>query len=84
MVNTYTAITKEKGGWWIGWIEEVPGVNCQERTREELFASLEHALREALWEKWDRDIEADSASGRLDFLLCEAAAAKNRDVLRDS
>ena len=48
MANTYTAVTKQDGGWWIGWIEEVPGVNCQERTREELLASLRTTLSEAL------------------------------------
>ncbi len=48
MANTYTAITKQDGGWWIGRIEEVPGVNCQERTREELLASLRTTLAEAL------------------------------------
>jgi len=48
MANTYTAITKQDGDWWIGWIEEVPGVNCQERTREELLGSLRDTLREAL------------------------------------
>ena len=48
MANTYTAITKQDGNWWIGWIEEVPGVNCQERSREELINSLKITLREAL------------------------------------
>jgi predicted RNase H-like HicB family nuclease len=48
MANTYTAITKQDGDWWIGWIEEVPGVNCQEQTREELLESLRTTLREAL------------------------------------
>ncbi len=48
MANTYTAVTKQDGGWWIGWIEEVPGVNCQERTREELLVSLRTTLAEAL------------------------------------
>ena len=48
MANTYTAVTKQDAGWWIGWIEEVPGVNCQERTREELLASLRTTLAEAL------------------------------------
>ncbi|CAN5809837.1 hypothetical protein BH24DEI2_BH24DEI2_15480 [soil metagenome] len=47
-MNTYTAIAKELGEWWIGWIEEVPGVNAQERTREELLNSLEIVLEEAL------------------------------------
>lgn len=44
----YTAIVKEEAGWWIGWVEEVPGVNCQEQTREELLESLRITLREAL------------------------------------
>ena len=48
MPNTYTAITKKDGDWWIGWIEEVPGVNCQERTREKLLESLKVTLKEAL------------------------------------
>lgn len=44
----YTAVVKHRGEWWIGWIEEVPGVNCQERTHEELMQSLVEALSEAL------------------------------------
>lgn len=39
---------KKRGDWWIGWIEEIPGVNCQERTREELVESLRVTLREAI------------------------------------
>ena len=48
MANIYTAILKRDGDWWIGWIEEVPGVNCQEKTREELLESLSVTLKEAL------------------------------------
>ncbi|MCX7045501.1 MAG: type II toxin-antitoxin system HicB family antitoxin [Candidatus Sumerlaeota bacterium] len=48
MANTYTAVMKNEGDWWIGWIEEVPGVNCQERTRDELLQSLRITLAEAL------------------------------------
>lgn len=44
----YTAIVKESGDWWIGWIEEIPGVNCQEKTHEELLESLRLTLKEAL------------------------------------
>ena len=44
----YTAIVERAGDWWIGWIEEVPGVNCQERSREELLESLTVTLGEAL------------------------------------
>jgi predicted RNase H-like HicB family nuclease len=46
--NKYTAVTKQDGEWWIGWIEEIPGVNCQERTRKELLDSLRATLAEAL------------------------------------
>lgn len=48
MQNTYTAVVKQAGDWWIGWIEEVSGVNCQERTKEELLESLRVTLKEAL------------------------------------
>jgi predicted RNase H-like HicB family nuclease len=48
MPNTYMAITKKEGDWWIGWIEEVPGVNCQERTRHELLESLRVTLKEMI------------------------------------
>ena len=48
MNQTYTAAVKQDGQWWIGWIEELPGVNGQERTRDELLESLRVALGEAL------------------------------------
>ena len=47
-MGSYTAIIKRDGDWWIGWVEEVPGVNAQERSREELLASLRVVLAEAL------------------------------------
>lgn len=39
---------QKSGGWWIGWIEEVPGVNCQELTSEGLLETLRITLEEAL------------------------------------
>ena len=53
MQNTYTAVTKQDGDWWIGWIEEIPGVNCQERTKEQLLKSLKATMSEAL--KFNRE-----------------------------
>jgi predicted RNase H-like HicB family nuclease len=47
-MNQYTAVIKQDGNWWLGWIEEVPGVNCQERNRDELIESLKVTLKEAL------------------------------------
>lgn len=38
----------QAGDWWIGWIEEIPGVNCQEGTHDELFETLRLTLREAI------------------------------------
>jgi hypothetical protein len=46
-MSEYTAIVKQSGDCWIGWIEEVPGVNCQEATREELVDTLRVTLAEA-------------------------------------
>ena len=44
----WTAIIKKNGDWWVGWIEEIPGVNCQERTKEELLETLQITLQEAI------------------------------------
>jgi predicted RNase H-like HicB family nuclease len=44
----YTAVIQQHGEWWIGWIEEVPGVNSQGQTRDELLDNLRDALEEAL------------------------------------
>jgi predicted RNase H-like HicB family nuclease len=48
MNNVYTAVIKQDGDCWIGWIEEVPGVNCQEASRDELLVSLKVTLEEML------------------------------------
>jgi len=48
MQQNYTAVIKQDAAWWIGWIKEVPGVNCQERDREALLETLRVTLREAL------------------------------------
>lgn len=44
----YTAVVRNSGPWWVGWIEEIPGVNSQGATREELLDNLTSALAEAL------------------------------------
>jgi len=57
----YTAVIKQDGDWWIGWIQEVPGVNCQEHSREELVESLKMALKEAL--EFNRQDALSAAGG---------------------
>jgi predicted RNase H-like HicB family nuclease len=44
----YTAIIKKNTDWWIGWIEEFPGVNCQEKSHDELIETLKITLKEAI------------------------------------
>ena len=48
MAANYTAVIQQHGEWWIGWVEEVPGVNSQGHTRAELLENLRDALDEAL------------------------------------
>ena len=48
MNRNYTAVIKQENDYWIGWIEEVPGVNCQEKTKQDLLETLRITLREAI------------------------------------
>ena len=59
--QNYNAVIRRDGQWWIGWIEEVPGVNSQGATRDELLANLREALAEAL--EMNRD-DARRAAGQ--------------------
>ena len=61
MKQTYTAVVKQDANRWIGWVEELPGVNCQEATREELLESLRITLAEAI--EFNR-MEARNAAGK--------------------
>jgi len=60
MLSNYTAVIKKDGKWWIGRVEEVPGVNSQGSTREELLENLRDALDEAL--EMNRDDARTAAS----------------------
>ncbi len=48
MKTEFTAIVKQDGDWWLGWVEEVPGANAQEKTKEELLISLREAAMDIL------------------------------------
>jgi predicted RNase H-like HicB family nuclease len=48
MATNYSAVIQERDGLWLGWVEEVPGVNAQAPTRDELMEDLRSALAEAL------------------------------------
>ena len=40
----FTAVYKKSGKWYLGWIEEIPGVNTQGRTFKETKENLKEAL----------------------------------------
>ena len=48
MNTELTAIIKQDGDWWLGWVEEIPGANAQEKTKEELLISLKEAATDIL------------------------------------
>ena len=45
MKNSYTAIYKKTKKWYLGWIEEVPGVNSQGKTLKEVKENLREAVQ---------------------------------------
>ena len=48
MSTTYTAVIRQDSEWWIGWVQEIAGVNSQGATRAELLDNLRDALGEAI------------------------------------
>ncbi|KOR30011.1 hypothetical protein TI03_00705 [Achromatium sp. WMS1] len=48
MNREFTAIINQDGDWWLGWVEEVPGANTQEKTKEALIESLKEAAQDIL------------------------------------
>lgn len=59
MKTEFKAVVKQDGPWWVGWIEEIPGVNSQGETRDELMTNLSSALVEAL--EMNRESARDAA-----------------------
>jgi hypothetical protein len=54
-----------------------------ERLPKEEFTELVRWLSEKDWERWDKEIEADSAAGKLDFLVREALDEKAKRTLKN-
>lgn len=48
MNTSLTAIIRQEDDWWIGWVEEIPGANAQEKTREELLVSLRESVKDII------------------------------------
>ena len=49
----------------------------------EEFAEIFRWLSEKDWERWDKEIEADSNAGAVDFLVREAREEKAKGTLKD-
>ena len=50
---------------------------------EKEYSIFRQKFLERDWEKWDRQIETDSKSGNLDFLIKEASDAKKSGDLEN-
>jgi len=48
MENRYTGVFEQVGDWWLGYVEELPGCNVQERTLEDARESLREAVHDIL------------------------------------
>ena len=44
MKGEFTAIYEKRGDWYIGYVEEITGVNTQGKTMEEVRENLKEAL----------------------------------------
>ena len=47
-IMKFRAMIKKSDNWWIGWLIDLPGVNAQEKTREELLESLKIGAEDLL------------------------------------
>ena len=54
----FRAMIKKSDKWWIGWLVDLPGVNAQEKTREELLESLKIGAEDMLITTVPLDAEA--------------------------
>jgi len=58
----FRAVIKKSGGWWIGWLVDLPGVNAQERTKDELLKSLKIAAEDMLKAPYETEKEEELVS----------------------
>ena len=76
--ETYTVCAEQNGDGWIGWIQELPEVKCQRKTKKELLKVLKIELHERLEayrveaEVWDKQLEEDAKAGKLERFAEEA------------
>ena len=58
----FRAVIKKSGDWWIGWLIDLPGVNAQEKTREELIESLKIGAEDMVMIPFETEKEEELVS----------------------
>lgn len=59
----FTAVFEKRGKWYIGYVEEIPGVNTQGRTLKEARENLKEALKLIL--EANKEISEKSSKGKV-------------------
>lgn len=62
MAKELTAVYEKRGEWYVAYLEEIPGVNTQGKTKEEARENLEDALRMFL--EANRELARQGITGR--------------------
>ena len=76
----YRAMIRQSGEWWIGWLVDLPGVNAQEHTREQLLESLRIGAEDML--ATDVPFEPDATMAVVEVPDREWAVAESRGAYR--
>ena len=63
MEQKFTAIYKKRGKWYLGWVEEIPGVNTQGKNLKEVRENLKETLSLIL--EVNRAILKEEISGKV-------------------
>lgn len=62
MENSFTAVFEKTDDWYIGYVQQLPGANVQERTLEEARKSLREAIELILIS--NRELAEQQLSGK--------------------
>jgi predicted RNase H-like HicB family nuclease len=60
-MDHFTAVYKQDGDWWVGYVEELPGAHTQGRTLEEARENLKEATRLII--EANRDLARQESEG---------------------
>ena len=62
-MQNLTAVYKKTGKWYLGWVEEIPGVNTQGATLQEAKENLKEALLLVL--ETNRELSRKTTKGKV-------------------